>query len=160
MKKNLSFIFMIVLNSIVINSALGFLWYKLGFVKPTFNMMSGTDTLQMVFLKNRHIYFFIIGVIEFIIILLFRNLFENKKDFIKYYIISFVISIFLLLNSTIGFNTGLKIDAAFNVGNIKTFYIFVACLGLRYEFWILILNIPTLLGFLLISYKKPTNLQK
>ena len=151
MKKIIKCFFVIVLNNILICMIFGFLWYKLGLCKTTINMSSGFDTLKIVFLKYKYIYFFIIGILEFMTIIILKDLFYSKKICIIYYIVSLILSILLYLYSSFGYSTGLSID---NFGEeIKNYYIFFACLGSRYTSWIFNLNIPTLMGLIYVNIK-------
>ncbi len=130
---------------------LGFLWYKVGYVKLIINMSSGTDTIKTIFIYNKTIYILIIFFIELSNIIIFQHLFNTKKDCLNYYILSIIISFLLLLISIFGFSTGSKI---ITLGRIEDIYIFISCVGLRYNSWLLTLNIPTLLGLIYISKKK------
>lgn len=156
--KIIKLLLIIIFNDIFIGMILGFLWYKLGFAKTTINMMSGIDTLKIIFLKFKYIYYFILFIIELRIIIFFKRLFNNKKTYIIYHILSFVVSMLLLLYSNIGFNTGYGIIEM--TREIKEIYIFVACIGLRYSSWILILNIPSLLGIVWIRYNRKKRIIK
>ena len=148
MKLLLIFIF----NNIIIGMILGFLWYESGLAKTTINMLSGADTLQVVFMKFEYIYYFILYILQFIIIIFFRKMFNSGKTYITYYILAIILSSFLYLHSSLGFNTGWGINDFAN--EIQTQYIFIACMRLQYTSLISILNVPSLLGLIYISRKK------
>ncbi len=149
--KFLKILLLLIINNIIIGMILGFLWYKVGYVKLIINMSSGTDTIKTIFIYNKTIYILIIFFIELSNIIIFQHLFNTKKDCLNYYILSIIISFLLLLISIFGFSTGSKI---ITLGRIEDIYIFISCVGLRYNSWLLTLNITTLLGLIYISKKK------
>lgn len=150
--KFIKLMLLIIFNNIILGMILGFLWYKLGFAKTTINMLSGIETLKIIFVSFKYIYYFMLCFIEFVTIIFFNKVFNNKKTCIIYYILSLIASMLLLFRSSIGFNTGWNIDSFGD--SIKIQYIFTACIGLRYSSWLFTLNIPTLLGLILISIRK------
>ena len=150
--KFIKLVLIVILNNIIIGMILGFLWYGLGLANTTINMLSGADTLQIAFEKFEYMYYFILYIMQFIMIVLLRKIFNSRKTYITYYILAIILSSFLYLQNSLGFNTGLGIN---DFGNeIQTQYIFIACMGLQYTSLISILNISSLLGLIYISRKK------
>lgn len=148
MKLLLIFIF----NNIIIGMLLGFLWYESGLAKTTINMLSGADTLKVIFIKFEYVYYFILYILQFVIIIFFRKIFNSGKTYITYYILAIMLSSFLYLQNTLGFYTGWGINDFAN--EIQTQYIFIACMGLQYTSLISILNVPSLLGLIYIKKKE------
>ena len=149
--RKLKYALIILLNNIIIGMILGFIWYKLGLAKSSIEMSSGIDVLKIKITNLNYLYYFILAILEFIIIIIFKQLFKSKKSIIFYLTVSIIVSLILLFISSIGFDTGYRI---INISEeIKTINILIACIGLRYKSWIFILNIPTILAILYINKK-------
>ena len=147
----LKLLLLLIINNILVGMLLGYIWYKQGFAKLEINMSSGVDTIKNIFVSHRIMYILILFIIEFLTIIIFKKLFKTKKDYVIYYIVSIIISLLLLLKCKFGFDTG---SPTITLGKIDDIYIFISCLGLRYTSWLLILNIPTLIGLIYINKKK------
>ena len=156
--KILKLLLLLVFNNIIIGMILGFIWYKVGYAIPKIEISSGIDVLKISILKYKYLFFILLFIMELISIILSKKLFASKKMYILYYLASLLVSTILYHISSFGFDTGSN-NIIIEIKSIKEQYIFISCLGLRYNSWILTLNIPTLIG-LIYAYNKKKHVVK
>lgn len=129
---------------------IGFLWYKLSFAKIDFKMLSGVETFNVILIKYQSIYYLVISIIEFLLILFNKKIFKTFKNKLIYYILITLLAFLVALYNKIGFGMGIVYGENIIV---KDYAIFIACLGLKYQFFVNIFHFPTLLAFYIIRIK-------
>ena len=147
MKKIIKIIFSIIIIYLVPSLILGLIWYKLEYAKITIGPALGIDIVFMSITEYNLILLIMLSAIEFILIHIFYKKMNNKQ-IITYFIASTILSIIFFIIYSIG--PSKRIDNY----TITSLDVMLKCLGTRYNYMILVFNIPTLLSILILKINK------